>query len=106
MQVSLAALGKSPEKNIKEYQERIVSAGPAEALLHVAGDNPKNLIVVGNRGLGAAEGELLGSVPAEVVRRAVCNVMIVQTTRHAEDLAAMTSVMEIKPGDTLAAEPS
>jgi len=35
--------------------------------------------VVGNRGLGAAEGEALGSVPREVVKNAVCNVMVVQT---------------------------
>ncbi|GAA3609445.1 MFS transporter [Microlunatus ginsengisoli] len=100
MQVSLRALSTSPEHNIKELVERIVPAEPAQALLDAAGDNPKNLIVVGNRGLGAAEGELLGSVPAEVVKHAVCNVMIVQTTRHAEDLAAMTSIMEIEPGGT------
>ena len=51
--------------------------------------------MVGNRGLGAAEGQLLGSVPGEVVANAMCNVLIVQTTRHAEDLAAMTAAMEI-----------
>lgn len=53
--------------------------------------------MVGNRGLGAAEGQLLGSVPGEVVANAMCNVLIVQTTRHAEDLAAMTAAMEISP---------
>ena len=37
-------------------------------------------------------------MPAEVVKKAVCNVLIVQTTRHADDLEAMTSVMEVKPG--------
>ena len=36
-------------------------------------------------------------MPGEVVAHAVCNVLIVQTTRHAEDLAAMTRAMEIKP---------
>jgi maltose/moltooligosaccharide transporter len=75
-----------------------VAGRPAQALLETAGDNPKNLIVVGNRGLEAEEGHLLGSVPAEVVKKAVCNVLIVQTTRHADDLEAMTSVMEVKPG--------
>ncbi len=98
MQTSLEALGKA-KHNIKEFQERIVATSPAQALLQTAGDNPRNLIVVGNRGVGAEKGELLGSVPAEVVRNAVCNVMIVQTTRHAEDLAAMTSVMEFAPGE-------
>jgi maltose/moltooligosaccharide transporter len=66
-------------------------------LLDAAGDNPKNLIVVGNRGLGAEEGQMLGSVPGEVVTHAMCNVLVVQTTRHAEDLAALTTAMEITP---------
>ena len=46
--------------------------------LDTAGENRKSLIVVGNRGLGAAEGEMLGSVPAAVVRGAHCDVLIVQ----------------------------
>ena len=29
----------------------------------------------------------------------MCNVLVVQTTRHAHDLAALTAVMEIPPGD-------
>ena len=41
---------------------------PAQALLDTAGANPANLIVVGNRGLGAGEGQLLGSVPARSSR--------------------------------------
>jgi maltose/moltooligosaccharide transporter len=60
--------------------EQVVSAGkPAETLLRVAGQNRATLIVVGNRGLGAAEGEVLGSVPAEIVRNAVCDVTVIQT---------------------------
>jgi hypothetical protein len=43
------------------------------------------------------EGQLLGSVLSEVVAHAMCDGLIVQTTRHAEDLAAMTRAMEIKP---------
>ncbi len=91
MSASLKAITESDNHHIKTFEERIVAAGPAQALLSVAGDNPKNLIVVGNRGVGAEKGQLLGSVPAEVVKNAVCNVMIVQTTRHAEDLEAMTA---------------
>ena len=51
-----------------------------QALLRVAGSNPASLIVVGNRGLGADEGEVLGSVPGEIVKNAVCDVLIVQTS--------------------------
>jgi maltose/moltooligosaccharide transporter len=87
-------------KRVRPFEQRIVAARPAQALLDAAGDNPKNLIVVGNRGLGAEEGQMLGSVPGEVVTHAMCNVLVVQTTRHAEDLAAMTSAMEITPEQT------
>lgn len=69
-----------------------MAAAPAPALLEAAGDNPRTLIVVGNRGLGAADGQLLGSVPGEAVK----NVLIVQTTRHADDLKALTSTMEVR----------
>ena len=64
---------------VKRIDQRIVEGDPAQALLSTAGTNPANLIVVGNRGLGAEEGQLLGSVPREVVKSAVCDVMIVQT---------------------------
>ena len=61
--------------------EQVVAAGkPAETLLRVADQSPATLIVVGNRGLGAAEGEILGSVPAEIVRNAVCDVTVIQTS--------------------------
>jgi maltose/moltooligosaccharide transporter len=41
--------------------------------------------VVGNRGLGATEGQRLGSVPDKVVRNAVCDVLIVQTSALDEE---------------------
>ena len=63
----------------RKIDQRVVQCTPAEALLEVAGSNPANLIVVGNRGVGAQAGEVLGEVPREVVRKAVCNVMVVQT---------------------------
>jgi maltose/moltooligosaccharide transporter len=64
---------------------RLVPGDPAQALLDAVGANPANLIVVGNRGLGAAEGEVLGSVPRNVVRHAVCDVLVVQTSALDED---------------------
>src|SRR4029079_9543870 len=60
--------------------QRLGLGDPAQALLDTVGSNPANLIVVGNRGLGASEGQLLGSVPAGVVRNAVCDVLVVQTS--------------------------
>ena len=39
-------------KRVRPFEQRIIAAPPARALLEAAGDNPKNLIVVGNRGPG------------------------------------------------------
>jgi maltose/moltooligosaccharide transporter len=76
IRVSIKELKKERARNV---DHQVVAGSPAHALLEVAGSDPTNLIVVGNRGLGAAEGEALGSVPREVVKNAVCNVMVVQT---------------------------
>ena len=65
---------------IRDIERVVVAERPADALLRVAGNNPASLIVVGNRGLGAEAGEVLGSVPAEIVRKAVCDVLVVQTS--------------------------
>ncbi len=76
LRASVRQLQKERVRNIKQ---RIVEGDPAKVLLEVAGDNPANLIVVGNRGLGAERNEALGEIPREVVKCAVCNVMVVQT---------------------------
>src|SRR4051794_25764482 len=83
------ALGKSVTALTRErarfIDQRIVPGDAAQALLDTVGANPANLIVVGNRGLGASKGQLLGSVPAGVVRNAVCDVLVVQTSALDED---------------------
>jgi maltose/moltooligosaccharide transporter len=83
------ALEKSVTGLTKEraryIEQRLVAGDPAQALLDTVGSNPANLIVVGNRGLGADQGQLLGSVPAGVVRNAVCDVLVVQTSALDED---------------------
>jgi maltose/moltooligosaccharide transporter len=65
--------------------QRLVPGDPAQALLDTVGANPANLIVVGNRGLGASEGQLLGSVARDVVKNAVCDVLVVQTSALDEE---------------------
>jgi len=83
------ALEKSVTELTREraryIDQRLVPGDPAQALLDTVGSNPASLIVVGNRGLGATEGQLLGSVPGDVVRNAVCDVIIVQTSALDED---------------------
>ncbi len=82
-QAARAAMRKSvavlTSDRIRDVEQVIVPGRPAEALLRVAGDNPATLIVVGNRGMGAAEGEVLGSVPAEIVKNAFADVTVIQT---------------------------
>jgi len=68
------------DKTLRVIDQRVVSGDPGQALLDIAGDDPASLIVVGNRGLGAAEGEQLGSVPRHIAKNAVCDVLIVQAT--------------------------
>jgi maltose/moltooligosaccharide transporter len=83
------ALEKSVTELTKEraryIEQRLVPGDAAQALLDTVGSNPASVIVVGNRGLGAAEGQLLGSVPGDVVKNAVCDVIIVQTSALDED---------------------
>ena len=83
------ALEKSVTGLTKErarfIDQRLVPGDAAQALLDTVGSDPANVIVVGNRGLGASEGQLLGSVPRDVVKNAVCDVLIVQTSALDED---------------------
>ena len=64
---------------VRSVEQDIVAADPVEALLEVAHRSPASLIVVGNRGLGAHEGEALGSVPREILKNAYCDVVVIQT---------------------------
>src|SRR4051794_40791613 len=82
LEKSVAGLTKERARYI---EQRLVPGDPAQALLDTVGSNPANLIVVGNRGLGASEGQLLGSVPRDVVKNARCDVLIVQTSALDED---------------------
>src|SRR4051794_25002672 len=66
-------------------EQRLRSRGPSQPLLCAGGANPANRGVVGNRGLGASQGQLLGSVPANVVKNAVCDVLVVQTSALDEE---------------------
>lgn len=75
------SVGRINTDRIRAVQQRAVAGEPAEALLEVADSPETDLIVVGNRGLGALSGSLLGSVPGDIASRATCDVLIVQTTR-------------------------
>jgi maltose/moltooligosaccharide transporter len=88
------------QERVRFVDQRLVEGDPAQALLDTVGANPANLIVVGNRGLGASEGELLGSVARDVVRKASCDVLVVQTSALDED-----RLFRSEPGATAVAGP-
>jgi maltose/moltooligosaccharide transporter len=89
VEAARSALGKSmaglTQDRVRYVEQRIVRGDAAQALLDAVGANPANLIVVGNRGLGASEGQMLGSVPGKVVTNARCDVLVVQTSALDED---------------------
>lgn len=64
----------------KNVEERPIVGAPVDALVHLAEEEPADLLVVGNVGLSTIAGRLLGSVPANVSRRAKTDVLIVHTT--------------------------
>ncbi|WP_371775596.1 universal stress protein [Streptomyces sp. NBC_01438] len=53
---------------------------PVAALVRIARECSADLLVVGNRGLRSLAGRILGSVPADVARKAGLDVLIVHTT--------------------------
>ncbi|MFJ7001125.1 universal stress protein [Streptomyces albidoflavus] len=53
---------------------------PVAALARAARECAADLLVVGNRGLRSLAGRLLGSVPADIARKAPVDVLIVHTT--------------------------
>jgi len=64
----------------KNVEERPIVGAPVDALVKLAEDEHADLLVVGNVGLSTIAGRLLGSVPANVSRRAKVDVLIVHTT--------------------------
>jgi nucleotide-binding universal stress UspA family protein len=64
----------------KNVEERSIVGAPVDALVGLAEDVGADLLVVGNVGLSTIAGRLLGSVPANVSRRAKVDVLIVHTS--------------------------
>lgn len=64
----------------RNVEECPIVGAPVDALVHLAEESQADLLVVGNVGLSTIAGRLLGSVPANVSRRAKTDVLIVHTT--------------------------
>lgn len=59
-------------------ETRVGIGDPAELILSAAADNDADLIVLGSRGLSAAQRFLIGSVSTKVVTHAHCPVLVVR----------------------------
>jgi len=109
-QAATKAMNKSVSGLLKErvryIDQRLVKGDAAQALLDAVGNNPANLIVVGNRGLGATEGQLLGSVPGDVVKNARCDVLVVQTSALDEERLFAAHPADATVGDGARTAPS
>jgi nucleotide-binding universal stress UspA family protein len=64
----------------KNVEEKPIVGAPVDALVELAEEVEADLLVVGNVGLSTITGRILGSVPANVSRRAKTDVLIVHTT--------------------------
>ncbi|MFV0299554.1 MAG: universal stress protein, partial [Paracoccus sp. (in: a-proteobacteria)] len=71
------AKGRAQEAGVKKVQAYIKSGPPARTIGALAREQGADLIVDGSRGLGSAEGFLLGSVSHKVTGLAECPVLVV-----------------------------
>jgi nucleotide-binding universal stress UspA family protein len=73
------ARDKARAAGAKDVEERAIVGAPVEALIKLATEVKADLIVVGDVGLDSVAGRLLGSVPADVARKAKIDILIVHT---------------------------
>jgi nucleotide-binding universal stress UspA family protein len=63
----------------KDIEERAIVGAPVDALIKLAVEVNADLLVVGDVGLDSVAGRVLGSVPADVARKARIDILIVHT---------------------------
>lgn len=63
----------------QDVEERAIEGAAVDALVHLAEDVKADLLVVGDVGLDSVAGRVLGSVPADVARKAKIDILIVHT---------------------------
>lgn len=74
------ASDKARAEGATDVRSVAVQDEPVPALVRVAQECSADLVVVGNRGLRSLAGRILGSVPADIARKAGLDVLIVHTT--------------------------
>ncbi|OBK71231.1 universal stress protein [Mycobacterium sp. 1274761.0] len=70
---------KAKNAGAQDIEERAIPGAPVPALVKLVKEVNADLLVVGDVGLDSVAGRLLGSVPAEVARKARIDILIVHT---------------------------
>ena len=70
---------KATAAGARNVEQRAIGGAPVPALVRLVKDVSADLLVVGDVGLDSVAGRLLGSVPAEVARKARIDILIVHT---------------------------
>jgi nucleotide-binding universal stress UspA family protein len=70
---------KARAAGAQSVEERAIEGAPVQALVKLVEEVKADLLVVGDVGLDSVAGRLLGSVPADVARRAKVDILIVHT---------------------------
>ena len=73
------ARDRAKEAGAQDIEERAIEGAAVDALVKLAEEVKADLLVVGDVGLDTVAGRLLGSVPANVARRAKIDILIVHT---------------------------
>lgn len=73
------ASGRAAQEGCSRTETLAVEGEPAGVLLSETGRWAADLIVVGDRGLGAVADRIIGSVPGNVVRKAKVDALVVHT---------------------------
>ncbi|MDT5150025.1 MAG: hypothetical protein QOI01_1758 [Mycobacterium sp.] len=63
----------------RDIEERAIEGAPVHALVKLVAEVNADVLVVGDVGLDSVAGRFLGSVPAEVARKARIDILIVHT---------------------------
>ncbi|MCD1146730.1 universal stress protein [Peptoniphilus sp. KCTC 25270] len=79
-------LGNAEEAltNVEGVHYDSLFGAPAKAIVEYAEENDMDLILIGNRGLGAFSRTLLGSVSARVINLSKCPVLVIKNSHEEE----------------------
>lgn len=92
-----------PPDRETRIEHRLVEGDPAEEIVRLAAAEHCDLIVIGTHGRTGLGRLLTGSVAEEVLRNAVCQVLVVKTSHAAAPGAAVAATA--KPGDPIDVRP-